>query len=741
MSSQKKILCRRIVDIGLIVCLIMVMYRQVTGDNLHEWSGIFMAAFMVIHQILNRGWYKNLLKGRYSPYRALLTVADILLFVSFALTILCGISMSMYAVPFLHGVIDLSFARRMHLPASYWMFLFAGFHVGLHIRVDQRRFPAKIRCIIRVFCWIAGGYGFYLFLKTGIPDYMFFRTHFAFYDYEKSAGIVLLETLLIFFFWVVAGCEIRHLLLLAEKKDTEPGGRKKVLHPIAGIILMVLIGVVLVQALSGKSVTDTWNDQAEQTENVTKDQTEEVSQGTTENETQEQDVSSAQGTSETATEVSDGYILLEGGSFLMGSPETENWRGEDEIRHQVDVAGFYIDPCETTQEEYQRIIGQNPSSFSGKDLPVESISWLEAIQFANEKSRQAGLIPAYTLTEDTVTWDRSADGYRLPTEAEWEYACRAGTETPFNTEKSLSAEEANFYGHYPYEIEENYFDPSSLEAQPGEYRQTTVAVDSFQPNSWGLYNMHGNVNEWCWDYYGAYDAAKDSNPTGPDSGTRHVYRGGGWNDFGKNLRSAYRAAGQSDMKSSNLGVRLVRNAGNGIKEVVTAHEQLPDTPADGRILIAYFSWSGNTRGIAQEIQRQTGADLFEICPKEPYSTDYNTVLMQAQQDQHDQARPELDAHIDDMDQYNVILLGYPNWWASIPMPVASFLEEYDFSGKRIVPFCSNGGGGLGQSITAIAKLAPDAELGEGLSIHYSGGAEMPGDVARWLEKNQVEGTQ
>ncbi len=117
----------------------------------------------------------------------------------------------------------------------------------------------------------------------------------------------------------------------------------------------------------------------------------------------------------------------------------------------------------------------------------------------------------------------------------------------------------------------------------------------------------------------------------------------------------------------------------------------------------------------------------------PYSTDYNTVLMEAQEDQHKQARPELSEHIQNMDEYDIILLGYPNWWASIPMPIASFLEEYDFSGKTIIPFCSHGGGRFGQSLTAIAKLAPDAVMGEGLSVHYSGGSTLSEDVTAWLD--------
>lgn len=433
---------------------------------------------------------------------------------------------------------------------------------------------------------------------------------------------------------------------------------------------------------------------------------------------------------------SENFVLISGGTFQMGSPESEAWRSADETLHTVTVSDFYMSIYELTQAEYQEIMGENPSNFSGESLPVENVSWLDAIHYCNARSEKEGLTPVYTMEGQSVTWDRSADGYRLPTEAEWEYACRAGTDTPFYIENSPSAENTNFYGHYPYMIEENYFSQGNLEVQPGQYRQTTVEVGSFAPNPNGLYDMYGNVSEWVWDYYGAYPAEEQTDPTGPESGTLRVYRGGGWNDFAKNIRSAYRATMEQEKGSFNLGIRLVRNAVEGAGSVTAAGVQ-QQTGTGSKVLIAYFSWGGNTKGIAEEIQSQTGADLFEIELVNPYSTNYNTVLDEAQRDQNEQARPELANHVENMDGYDTIILGYPNWWASIPMPIASFLEEYNFSGKTIIPFCSHGGGRFGQSLTAIAKLVPDAIMGEGLSVHYSGGSSLSSDVKEWLNANGI----
>ena len=436
---------------------------------------------------------------------------------------------------------------------------------------------------------------------------------------------------------------------------------------------------------------------------------------------------------------SDQFVLIKGGTFKMGSSETENWRSNDETQHEVTVGDFYISCYEVTQAEYKSLMGNNPSNFQGDKLPVENVSWLDAVKYCNARSENENLTPVYAIEGNKVTWNTEADGYRLPTEAEWEYACRAGTKTPFNTENSISPEEANYYGHYPYEIEENYFSQSKLTTKPGIYREKTLKVGSFKPNKFGLYDMHGNVAEWCWDIYAPYNSASSiENPVGPLVGTRRVNRGGAWNDFAKNIRSAYRAVTTPEYKTFNLGFRLARGGiGSGAITAIAEQNKADKDKSGSKILIAYFSWSGNTRGIAEEIRKQTGADILELELEKPYSENYDTLLMEAQKAQHEQTRPKLKIKVKNFEQYDIIMLGYPNWWASIPMPIASFLEEYDFSGKKIMPFCSHGGGRFGQTLTAIAKLAPNAVLMEGLSVHYSGGSRLISDIASWLAESNI----
>ena len=204
------------------------------------------------------------------------------------------------------------------------------------------------------------------------------------------------------------------------------------------------------------------------------------------------------------------------------------------------------------------------------------------------------------------------------------------------------------------------------------------------------------------------------------------------------MRSSYRGSQTPDQAMNNTGFRIVRNAEeNSQNGVISGINKNNVQNNNGKMLVVYFSWSGNTENAAKMIQEKTGADLVELELVHPYSSNYNKVLDEAQKDVNSNARPELKTKIENMNEYSTIMIGYPNWWATIPMPISTFLESYDFSGKTIIPFCSHGGGEFGQSITDISKLAPNSKIGEGLSIHYSGGSTLSGDIDKWIEKNNI----
>ena len=247
------------------------------------------------------------------------------------------------------------------------------------------------------------------------------------------------------------------------------------------------------------------------------------------------------------------FVLIKGGVFLMGSPVKEPERGHDEIGHRVNVSDFHLARSELTQKEYTALMGSNPSESKGENLPVENVSWFDAVRYCNARSAREGLEPAYTIDGETITWKRDANGYRLPTEAEWEYASRAGTATPFSTGDTITDEQANFYNHYGYNND-------SSGRIIGRSSGGTAPVNTFAPNPWGLFDMHGNVGEWCWDWYGDYGAGERTDPTGQATGRYRVNRGGGWNDFPKHIRSAYRAAASPGNGVFNIGFRLARNA-------------------------------------------------------------------------------------------------------------------------------------------------------------------------------------
>jgi formylglycine-generating enzyme required for sulfatase activity len=238
------------------------------------------------------------------------------------------------------------------------------------------------------------------------------------------------------------------------------------------------------------------------------------------------------------------FVKIAAGTYIMGTPNSERSRDSDEIQHRVGVGSFYIGKYEVTQKEYEAVMGTNPSYFKGPTLPVDQISWFDAITYCNARSVKEGLRPVYTIQGDTVIWDQKANGYRLPTETEWEYACRAGTTTAFNTGDVLTTDQSNYDGTYSYN-----------KSPVGTYRQTTTPVGTFSPNAWDLYDMHGNVYEWCWDWYEDYN----TNNRSVYLSTDRVIRGGSWFSAPRYLRSGNRVHINPIVHAYYVGFRLARN--------------------------------------------------------------------------------------------------------------------------------------------------------------------------------------
>jgi formylglycine-generating enzyme required for sulfatase activity len=227
--------------------------------------------------------------------------------------------------------------------------------------------------------------------------------------------------------------------------------------------------------------------------------------------------------------------LIPAGTFMMGSPETETGRFEDEgPQHQVRITQpFYLAVCPVTQEQFRAVMGQNPSGFTGKTNPVENVSWNEAVEFCRRVSDDAKV------------------KMRLPTEAEWEYACRAGTATPFYTGQTISTNLANYNGNYVYGS-----------GTKGIDRETTVPVGSFAPNPFGLYDMAGNIRQVCSDpctqSVDKYEVQGETNdPRGPSDGDYRIDRGSSWGDHPWACRSAGRGRIGPNERGLEVGFRIV----------------------------------------------------------------------------------------------------------------------------------------------------------------------------------------
>ncbi len=168
----------------------------------------------------------------------------------------------------------------------------------------------------------------------------------------------------------------------------------------------------------------------------------------------------------------------------------------------------------------------------------------------------------------------------------------------------------------------------------------------------------------------------------------------------------------------------------------TASESVSEADADpahqSKSLVVYFSWSGNTRNVAESIQQQTGSDIFEIIPKTPYSTDYDTVVDDAKAEQQNNARPEIASGIENIDDYDTIYVGFPNWWGDMPMILYTFFDTYDLSGKTVALFCTSGGSGLSNTVNEVKELEPNANVTEGLHIRDNAASDPDASVAEWL---------
>ncbi|MCG8419442.1 MAG: formylglycine-generating enzyme family protein [Proteobacteria bacterium] len=248
----------------------------------------------------------------------------------------------------------------------------------------------------------------------------------------------------------------------------------------------------------------------------------------------------------------------------MGTPDAEAGHDDDEIVHNVQVSPFSISENEVTQAQWALVMNENPSKCANQgcspDRPVQNVSWRDAIEFLNRLSKREQRTPCYSGKGDDIEWNQTCDGFRLPTEAEWEYACRAGSQTAYSF-----GDDASKLGEYGWYGQEH----SKRAAHP---------VAGKESNKWGLYDMHGNVLEWVWDWYGPYvvpaSGAAVVDPSGPDNVPEvdvwdphknkvvkeraRVLRGGSFGDGSEYLRCGVRNRGLPGLRDGNIGFRAIR---------------------------------------------------------------------------------------------------------------------------------------------------------------------------------------
>ncbi|HSV56824.1 MAG TPA: SUMF1/EgtB/PvdO family nonheme iron enzyme [Magnetospirillaceae bacterium] len=252
-------------------------------------------------------------------------------------------------------------------------------------------------------------------------------------------------------------------------------------------------------------------------------------------------------TAQTPVRAPEGMVLVEGGTFLQGSPDIEDGRSFDEgPRREVAVSSFFLARRELTFDEYDEFssaVGRPrlPDEGWGRwTRPVINVTWRDAVEYSNWRSRKEGLTPAYTLDGNRVTWNLDADGYRLPTEAEWEFAARGGRRSGG----------FRFSGGNDLSVVAWHSLNSNIRTQP---------VGGRAPNELGLHDMSGNVWEWCWDWYAGYTAGRQTDPRGPEEAALRVVRGGAYSSMAPDLRPARRWFADPAHRFDRVGFRLARS--------------------------------------------------------------------------------------------------------------------------------------------------------------------------------------
>jgi len=258
-------------------------------------------------------------------------------------------------------------------------------------------------------------------------------------------------------------------------------------------------------------------------------------------------------------------VAIEPGEFWMGSPDQEEGRDPDEIRHRVRITrGFELGVTEVTQGLYQAVVGSNPSkssyrgtSLAGVQMPVQRVSWIDAVSFCNALSEMEGLSPAYEIEGASVRWNAEADGYRLPTEAEWEYAARSGGEQMFAGADGYRSvcDVANVADVGARDV---FGWPDDWSKQCSDQNAGPAPVGTYPPNEWGLHDMTGNLWEWVWDCYADYPGWTVVDPAAAQPACDRVYRGGSWSANPEQARVANRYGYDPGGAGDSVGFRLAR---------------------------------------------------------------------------------------------------------------------------------------------------------------------------------------